>query len=62
MPMIRPTIDAREIFLHASSFHKSVEALKDSFIPNDGSMPDDQNVGLIAQPALVLSKELGGSL
>lgn len=48
-------LDPQKIFVHASTFHKSYELLRNSVLPKDGSSPDDQKVALIAHPSMVLS-------
>jgi hypothetical protein len=52
----KPGLDPLKIFLHAGSFHKRYDLLSKSVMPSEeGAVPDEQLVGLIAHPAMVLS-------
>lgn len=49
-------LDPIKIFLHAGAFHKSYTLLCDSVVPDEEwALPDDQRVGVISHPAMVLS-------
>jgi HEPN domain-containing protein len=48
-------IKPEKIFSHASAFHKSYDMLVKSASPVDGARPDEQLIGIVAYPALVLS-------
>jgi hypothetical protein len=49
-------LDPIKIFLHAGAFHKSYTLLCDSVLPaEEWAMPDEQRVGVISHPAMVLS-------
>lgn len=55
--MARPPksgLEPLKIFLHAGSFHKSYDLLVESVVPHNG-VPDEQLVGVIAHPSMVLS-------
>jgi hypothetical protein len=49
-------LDPFKIFMHASNFHKSYDALIKTVVPAPGGpLPDEQRIGVISHPAMVLS-------
>jgi hypothetical protein len=54
-PFTKPQFEPAKIFEHASAFHWSFERLSNSVVPQSGSPPSEQEVGIIAHPAMVLS-------
>ncbi|MEW6438128.1 MAG: hypothetical protein AB1508_13280 [Pseudomonadota bacterium] len=55
MAIIKPALSAEKIFVHATRFHKSFEQLLNSVRPEDGGKTPDQEIGVVAHPAMVLS-------
>jgi hypothetical protein len=53
--IIKPKCDALKIFTHARGFEESLCILLESAIPSRGQEPDDQRIGTISHPAMVLS-------
>jgi len=48
-------LDPVKIYKHASAFHKSYDLLTKAVIPANGALSEEQLVGTIAHPAMVLS-------
>jgi len=48
-------LDPVKIYRHASAFHKAYDVLLKAALPKEGAIPDDQFIGIIAHPAMVLS-------